>query len=280
MANPFVATRVLAMLRPSFLLVSLFLALNVSAEEEKPVVYPSVVPGSGGPSYYLIGNSLTWDTVPSKLDGDVQWHVDCGKSLPFIYENPGKPCVKTSTLWPEALKKKQYDFVSLQVHYGSTLMEDAAVISDLLEMQPKAVIILHTGWARSASRAEEWAKKSAEGKMQHSRVYFEELLGILRKTHPDREFRLSHAQDFLQRIAEDIEAGKAPFEKVEDVYRDAIHMNVVTGRYLMHNVMRQALEQGISNAGFEKLGEKEKAYFDSLLSDRSAIVSSSAAAEK
>jgi hypothetical protein len=41
-------------------------------------------------SFYLIGNSLTQDTVPSGLDGDVQWHVDCGKSLPFIYENPGQ----------------------------------------------------------------------------------------------------------------------------------------------------------------------------------------------
>ena len=53
-------------------------------------------------SYYTIGNSLTQDTVPAKLDGDVQWHVDCGKSLPYIYENPGKPCVANSTLWPDA----------------------------------------------------------------------------------------------------------------------------------------------------------------------------------
>ena len=89
MANQSVTTRVEGMLRLCLLLVSLFLCLVASAQEEKPVVYPNVVPGSGGPSYYLIGNSLTWDTVPSKLDGDVQWHVDCGKSLPFIYENPG-----------------------------------------------------------------------------------------------------------------------------------------------------------------------------------------------
>src|SRR5690606_39121687 len=54
-------------------------------------------------SYYLIGNSLTWDTSPSLLDGDVQWHVDCGKSLPYIMAHPEMPCVKTSTLWPQAL---------------------------------------------------------------------------------------------------------------------------------------------------------------------------------
>jgi len=227
--------------------------------------------GASKPSYYLIGNSLTWDTVPSKLDGDVQWHVDCGKSLPFIYENPDKPCVKTSTLWPQALKEKQYDYVSLQIHYGSTLMEDAAVVSELIAMQPDATIILHTGWAKSEYRVEEYAKKNAGGKMQHSPVYFRKLLETLRGVHPDREFRLTYAQNLLHQVATDIGAGKAPFKKIEDVYRDAIHMNVVTGRYLMHNAMRLALDQPISGEGFPKIGEAEKAYLDSVLAMRDDI---------
>jgi len=42
----------------------------------------------------------------------VQWHVDCGVSLPFIYANPDKPCVKLSTLWTTALRDKQYEFAS------------------------------------------------------------------------------------------------------------------------------------------------------------------------
>ena len=155
-----------------------------------------------GPSYYLIGNSLTWDTVPSKLDGDVQWHVDCGKSLPYMYENPEKPCVKTSTLWPTALEKKQYDFLSLQVHYGSTLEEDAAVISTLLDMQPNAVLIVHTGWARSESRVEEYAKTDASGKMQHSPAYFSALFEKLRKFYPDREIRCTRSREGARRSPE------------------------------------------------------------------------------
>ena len=103
---------------------------------------------------FLIGNSLTWDTVPSKLDGDVQWHVDCGKSLPWMHDNPEKPCVKSSTLWPAALKDKQYDIVSVQTHYGATLEEDAETISKWMTLQPKAIFVIHTGWARSATRAE------------------------------------------------------------------------------------------------------------------------------
>ncbi|MCA8989232.1 MAG: right-handed parallel beta-helix repeat-containing protein, partial [Planctomycetaceae bacterium] len=34
---------------------------------------------------YLIGNSLTWDTIPSLLDEAAEWHVDCGKPLPYIH---------------------------------------------------------------------------------------------------------------------------------------------------------------------------------------------------
>src|SRR5437879_2351386 len=73
------------------------------------------------PRAYLIGNSLTWDTVPERLAGDVQWHVDCGVSLPAIFAKPDKPCVTSSTPWPKALKEHQYTTVVVQPHYGSTL---------------------------------------------------------------------------------------------------------------------------------------------------------------
>lgn len=216
-------------------------------------------------SFYLIGNSLTQDTVPSKLDGDVQWHVDCGKSLPFIYENPEKPCVKNSTIWPEALKAKQYDVVSVQIHYGSTLVEDVAVLSELVRMQPEAVFVIHSGWARAASRAEEYAASLAEGKMRHSPAYLEAVLAKLRELHPGRAFRQTRAQDLLARVASDIAAKRAPFSRLEDLYRDDIHMNLVTGRYLMHNAMRRALGQPRSVAGFETIPSPVKSYLDGLL---------------
>lgn len=218
-----------------------------------------------GPSYYLIGNSLTQDTVPARLDGDVQWHVDCGKSLPFIFENPGEPCVKNSTLWPKALESKRYDYVSVQVHYGSTLEEDAAVISAFLTMQPRAVFVIHSGWARAATREAEYQVKSAGGKMQHSPAYIAALIGLLEKSHPGRTFRQTRAQDLLEQAAKDIRAGKAPFRRIEDLYRDDIHLDVVTGRYLMHNAMRHALGQPRSVAGFEKISSPVKDYLDRLL---------------
>ena len=242
------------MTRPS--LVSLLcllamLALPAAAEESR--------------SFYLIGNSLTQDTVPQKLDGDVQWHIDCGKSLPFIYENPEKPCVKNSTLWPEALKGKTYDVISVQVHYGSTLEQDVAVLSEFVRMQPKAIFVIHSGWARAASRAEEYAAKSAGGKMQHSPAYLDAVVKKLRELHPGRIFRQTRAQDLLARVAADIAAKKAPFSRLEDIYRDDIHLNVITGRYLMHNAMRHALGQPRTVAGFEAIPSPVKTYLDGIL---------------
>lgn len=216
-------------------------------------------------SFYLIGNSLTQDTVPSKLDGDVQWHVDCGKSLPFIFENPSAPCVKNSTIWPEALRAKAYDLVSVQVHYGGTFATDAAVISEFVRMQPKAVFVIHSGWARAKSLREEYATEDVGGTMFHGPAYLDALLATLRQVHPDRVFRQTHAQDLLARIADDIAAGKAPFSRIEELYRDEIHLDRLSGRYLMHNAMRHALGQARSAAGFEGIASPVKEYLDGVL---------------
>ena len=216
-------------------------------------------------SYFLIGNSLTWDTVPSALDGDVQWHVDCGKSLPWIYKNPKEPCVKSSTLWPQGLREKQYDFVSVQPHYGSTLEEDAQVISGWLKLQPKAVFIIHTGWAHHEKRAQEYANDDVSGKMQHSPAYIQALLTALQKDHPNRKFRQTHAIDLLAQIDADIRANQAPFANLAELHRDKIHVKLNSGRYLMHNAMRHALGQPRSSQGFGKLDPKVKAYLDGVL---------------
>lgn len=217
------------------------------------------------PSYYLIGNSLTWDTVPQRLDGDVQFHVDCGTSLPYVFAHPEKPCVKASTLWPTALKDKQYSFVSVQPHYGSTLAQDVETISQWMTLQPTAVFVLHTGWARQGSRESEFASYTAPGTMVHSLPYFRALVAELRQRHPGREIRISHAQTLLAQVAADIDAKQAPFANIADLYRDDIHMKLDTGRYLMHNAMRHALGQATSSAGFETVDPKVRTYLDGVL---------------
>ncbi|NBV20582.1 MAG: hypothetical protein EBS05_01095 [Proteobacteria bacterium] len=216
-------------------------------------------------SFYLIGNSLTWDTVPSRLSGDVQWHVDCGTHLRHVYEHPGKPCVTNSTLWPTALRDKQYDVISVQPHYGSTLAQDVETIGAWMKLQPRAVFVIHSGWAKEVLRADEFASYTAPNAMEHSPAYFRALLAELRRQHPGRELRQTLAQNLLAQIAEDIAAGKAPVQKVVDLYRDEIHLKPESGKYLMHNAMRLALGQPPSAVGFEKIEPAMKQYLDGVL---------------
>lgn len=216
---------------------------------------------------YLIGNSLTWDTMPNRLDGDVQWHVDCGVNLPFIYNHPKKPCVETSTIWTTALQEKQYDLVSVQPHYGTTLAEDVETISAWLKLQPKAVFVIHSGWAFQAQRASEYDSYVLPTQMTHSPGYLKALIGELQRLHPGREFRQTFAQNLLAFIAEDLAANQRPWNDVAELYRDSIHMTHDHGKYLMHNAMRRALGQPRSDAGLtEKLKPEVKSYLDSVLS--------------
>lgn len=237
------------------LLPVLFAATSVVALADEPAAS----------RVYLIGNSLTWDTVPPLLSGDVQWHVDCGVNLPFIRANPDKPCVKESTVWPIALRDKQYDVVSVQPHYGSTLAQDVETISIWMKLQPKAVFVIHSGWAWHGKRAEEFASYVSPDQMSHSPGYFRALVAELRRLHPGRQIRQTFVQNLLAKIAEDIAANQAPLKNLEDLYRDDIHLTHSHGKYLAHNAMRRALGQPASAAGFEKLDPQVKQYLDGVL---------------
>lgn len=216
-------------------------------------------------SYFLIGNSLTWDTSPSLLDGDVQWHVDCGVNLQHIYAHPEKPCVKTSTLWPKALAEKQYDVISVQPHYGSTVAQDVETISAWMKLQPKAVFVIHSGWAFHSKRAAEFDAYAAPVQMEHSPAYFRKLIAELKALHPGREIRQTFAQNLLEEIASDIRDDTAPLKSIKELYRDDIHLTHDAGKYLMHNAMRRALGQSPSAKGFEKVDPKVKSYLDGVL---------------
>jgi hypothetical protein len=222
------------------------------------------------PKIYLIGNSLTWDTLPGLLDGDVQWHVDCGKNLKYIHDHPGSPCVKTSTLWPQAFKSQQYDLLSVQPHMGTSLAEDVAVISTWLKQQPAAILILHTGWSRAAEFEATYHAGNSGKQMTHAPEYFHALKERLLELHPGLEIRSTAAIDVLEGIYHDIEQQRAPFKSFDELYRDSIHMTTETGRYLMHNLMRIALGQPLSDQGFQ-LEPPHKAY---LLSKLKAVQAS------
>ena len=217
-------------------------------------------------SLFLIGNSLTWDTVPSKLDGNVHWHVDCGKSLIHIRHHPERPCVPTSRLWPDAFQTQEFDFISFQPHYGTTLDEDVDTISDWMATQPTAIVIIHTGWARDADLPSEWQSDGNDRRMIHSPAYFDALTRELQSRFPNRKFRSTGAMNVLWSIEQDIRRGEAPFQDRSELYRDAIHMTTTAGRFLMHNLMRQMLGQPIRE-DWDGVSSEQKAYLISKLAE-------------
>lgn len=227
----------------------------------------SLPAGAGEPpaDCYLIGNSLTWDTVPSRLAGRARWHVDCGVSLPHIRNHPEKPCVKDSSIWPRALAEGRYQFVSVQPHYGSTLAEDLDAISAWMAMQPDAVFVIHSGWAFHAQLRAEYDNCDIPARMAHNPAYMRALVAELSARHPGREIRQTLAQNFLAQVADDAAAGRAPFRDASELYRDAIHMTHGAGKYLMHNAMRRALGQPRSAAGFDGVPPATLKYLDSVL---------------
>jgi hypothetical protein len=218
-----------------------------------------------GPRCYLIGNSLTWDTVPNRMGSRVQWHVDCGVPLTAIYANPEKPCVKESRIWPEALRDERYDVVSVQPHYGTTLAQDVEVIDRWMKMQPTAVFVIHSGWAFHEKRADEFASYTQPTQMTHSPGYLRSLVAELRRLHPQREIRQTFAQNLLAVVAADIVVGRAPLKDVAELYRDSIHLTHSHGKYLAHNAMRHALGLPPSAQGFDNLDPDLKRYVDNVL---------------
>ena len=218
---------------------------------------------------YLIGNSLTWDTVPALLSGDVAWHVDCGKSLQYIYDHPNKPCVPTSTVWPAALEQNRYDFLCVQPHSGTTLSQDVEAIDKWWRLQPQAVLVIHTGWSRHSQVENEFHAQlsSVDGdtKMVHAPAYYEALKRELQTRHPQREIRSTKVMQAIDSIWHDVERKSAPITSLSDLYRDELHLTVQGGRYLAHNMLRRALDQPISSQGFQ-LEPELKSYLDQKIS--------------
>lgn len=238
-------------------------------------------------SIYTIGNSLTWDTRPSQLDGKVQWHVDCSKSLNYISNNPTSPCVDSSKNWENALRNNRYDFVTVQPWRNNGSWENPKkeinVISEWMDIQPNATFVIHTGWSAFSAHEDAYHRKSLNDGGVPSPEYFNNMISDLNDLHPQRSITRTKAIDVLDKIYHDIEAEKAPSEltKFSDLYRDKYHMtridktkgDVGRGRYLMHNVMRTALNQPLSDKGFKDINPKMKNYLNQKIASVESIES-------
>jgi hypothetical protein len=87
---------------------------------------------------FVLGSSFSWDGRPPLLRGSNAWHIDCGRTLQYIWDQPASPCESSSSPWTGALAIGSYDFISFQPVPGtdSTREADVAAISAWMAMQP------------------------------------------------------------------------------------------------------------------------------------------------
>ncbi len=215
-------------------------------------------------SIFAIGNSLTWDTRPSLLDGDVQWHVTCNRNLAYIFSHPRDVCIESSTSWDVAVQNKDYDYIVMQPFSGTTLTKDAEVVSVMMNREPNATFVVHTAWPSIDNLQQVYTSEFHNDLMRPSAVYFANLVAEIRENHPGRRIESDHVVDVLYSIAVDIDHHNAPFDSIRDLYRDSAHLSEDYGRYVAHNGLRLAIDQPLSSIGFD-ISPAIKQYLDSKL---------------
>lgn len=216
-----------------------------------------------GADVHTIGNSLTWDTIPSGLDGDVTWSTYCGKSISYIHDNPDDFCIENSTRWPDALDSDTEVF-TVQPHFGDELFNAADIVDTWAALAPNATIVVHTGWTHQFRWDQHWnSGLPADNTMVHSPEWYSAFVGELRSR--GHHVQLNPAMFALDRIRRDIGAGVGPFSNFDELFRDTIHMDFGVGKYLQHNLMRTTLGQPIFSAGFSDVSEVEREYLNSVI---------------
>ncbi len=141
-----------------------------------------------------------------------------------------------------------------------------------IAMQPSAVLVLHSGWAKHVDLEREFLSKEVNSTdssqsvaMLHSVSYMNELARLIKERDPRRIVRQTRVIDALHEIQLDIKRGAAPLKSVRELYRDDIHLTFTGGRYLAHNMLRQTLGLSPSSQGFQ-LDEELHSYLDKIIS--------------
>jgi len=197
---------------------------------------------------YTLGSSYSWDARPYDLDGAVEWHVDCGRSLEYIRANPSLPCVASSTLWPIALSQESFAAVSFQPvnAVGSTLWDDLYSIYSWVQEQPDATIVIHQSWPVPRTWEAVLHGPSDPSVTNRSLAYGYELVAWLSMILPNHPVRLTRSNEMLDRIRHDCQRGTCPLPAgFDEMFRDASGHMSSYGRYLQHNALRGAFGQPI-----------------------------------
>ena len=221
---------------------------------------------------FVIGNSLTQDTIPLQYGAD--FHILPNSGLQAIYDSPNHASnLVGTTQWDTAFAATQYDQVSVQPYKTgaepNSIATNVTVISNWVTLQPSAQFILHTAWAPFADQDADYSSTDISGGLVWSRMYYEELISQLRTANPSTSFLVNPAINVMESINQDIKRGIGPYTALSDLFRDTLHMGDQGGYYLQHNLMRRTLGASQTTANSSTFSDPIRLYLDEKI--RSAV---------
>ena len=216
-----------------------------------------------GQTVFSVGNSLTVDSLPLNINGSPRAHLYCGRNLQYIRDNPDGHCVDSSTPWPLAFANFDFDTVVVQPFIGTTLEQDATIISEWMSLEPNANFVLNTGWPGESNFESDLLSANNTNIAQSSIAYFADLIAELKIRNPGRSISTTRTNEILYSILLDVQNGIGPIENFNDLYRDPIHLDRTVGRYVAHNALRRSLGQPLINV--TNLDPSLSSYFDSKI---------------
>ncbi|MEZ6077534.1 MAG: hypothetical protein R3C56_18250 [Pirellulaceae bacterium] len=120
--------------------------------------------------------------------------------------------------------------------------QDLQVISAWMALQPTAGLVIHTGWNRKDNLRRNTMQTMKSTTWFTLQVTFPSLADAIAGQASRSVDSDIAALDALDHIWHDIGAGKISVSVFPEPYRDEIHMTTQAGRYLMHNVLRQSMQ--------------------------------------
>lgn len=202
---------------------------------------------------YHVGNSLTWDGSPSRVEDFAEsrgyshthgHHIRCSWSLTRMLSDPTNTCVTPTAFgtFEPALSQSTWDAVTLQPHTnsGTTLKSETdAILSMISTAQSYAgnadtKFYIYAGWTTRNTLLSGWTTESDitdDTPMHRRRDVYEELYRRVTSA-TDAEVYMIPVGEIVYEIALAIEEGQ--FEDIDafgELYRDDIHMSYGLGRY-------------------------------------------------
>ena len=191
---------------------------------------------------YILGNSLSWDTVaywpPDYVGPDGSMQICPAFNTQQFIDGPD--CGLFGNKWWMTFPYWDFDYISIQLHAGTTMQQDIDNLSYWISLQPRAKWYIHTGWDHAhlfehmeTIWAANWTGDPATTPMTYHPDYYQEVADRVRLNHPGVRLDIIPHMHLLEEVRQDILNGVGPLTDFQtDLFRDTQHVTYGAGRFL------------------------------------------------